>query len=179
MRAVTAPKLDVSLNALIRVQVSVIEGNVTGERFRLKFSKVLEKLLKRVIKDRYDFSPSNIFGELKQLGALLASIDCIIGTIAGISKTGSVPEELLTPSESMTNYLLLELVKCKKGEVRETVEDLGDDVKFIEPVLRRCEQELGMKLPTPAVVPTSSGSGESSFRERLEALKRLRESNGK
>ena len=171
MRAVTAPKLDVSLNALITVQVSVIEGNTAGERFSLKFSKVLEKLLKRVIKDRKDFSPSNIFGELKELGALLASIDCIIGTIADISKTGSVPEELLTPSESMTRYLLLELVKCKQGEIRETVEDLGDDVKFIEPVLRRCEVELGMEPPPPAAVPSS---GESSFRERLEALKRQR-----
>lgn len=178
MRAVTAPKLDESLNALISLQVSVIEGNVTTDKFRLKFSKVLEKLLKRVIKDRTDFSPSNIFAELEELGSLLASIDCIIGTITSISKTVSVADELLAPSESMTKYLLLELVKCKKGEVREAVEDLGDDVKFIEPVLRRCELELGMTPPPPAAVPSSS-SGDNSFRERLEALKRQRESYGK
>ena len=176
MRAVTAPKLDESLNALISLQISVIEGNVTSDRFRLKFSKVLEKLLKRVIKDRSDFSPSNIFRELEELGSLLASIDCIIGTIEGVSN--SAAEELLTPSESMTKYLLLELVKCKKGEVREAVEDLGDDVKFIEPVLRRCELELGLTPPPPAAVPSSS-SGENSFRERLEAIKRHRESCGK
>ena len=172
MRAVTAPKLDASLNALISLQTSF----VTSDRFRLKFSRVLEKLLKGVIKDRSDVSPS-IFGELEELGFLLVSIDCIIGTIASISKPGSVAEEKLTPAESMTTYLLLELVRCKKGEVREAVENLGDDVKFIEPVLRRCELELGMNPPPPLAAVPPSSSGENSFRERLEALiiKRQRE----
>lgn len=176
MRAVIAPKLDASLNALISLQTSLI-GNTADERYSLKFSNVLEKLLKGVIKDRSDVSPS-IFRELEELGSLLVSIDCIIGTIASISQTGNVAEEKLTPAESMTRYLLLELVRCKKGEVREAVENLGDDVKFIEPVLRRCELELGLTPPPPAAVPSSS-SGENSFRERLEAIKRHRESCGK
>lgn len=175
MRAVVAPSLDNSLNALISVQVSILDPmeSAPSEKFRLKFSRVLEKLLKRIIKDRNESSLSNPFGELKELGPLLASIDWIIETIEEISKVGSVPEELLTPSKSMTRYLLLELVKCKKGKVRETVNNLGDDVNFIEPLLCECEQELGMQPPPPAV------SEESTFRERLEALKRQRESNGK
>ena len=76
MRAVVAPSLDNSLNALIAVQVSVInpeEGNSTSEKFRSKFSRVLEKLLKKVIKDCNDSNPSNPFGDLEELGALLAS----------------------------------------------------------------------------------------------------------
>lgn len=177
MRAVVAPPLDSSLNALISVQVSILdpmEGSAPGEKYRLKFSRVLEKLLKRIIKDRNESSLANPFGELKELGPLLASIDWIIETIEEISRAGSVPEELLTPSKSMTRYLLLELVKCKKGKVRETVNDLGDDVSFIQPLLSECEQELGMQPSPPAVA-----SGDSTFRERLEALKRQRESNGK
>jgi len=178
MRAVLLPSLDNSLNALIAIQASVInpeEGNSASEKFRSKFSRVLEKLLKKVIKDRKDSNPSNPFGELEELGALLASIDWMLGTIEGASQMGG-PDELMTPSTSMTRYLLLELVKCKKGEVRETLDDLGDDVKFIEPLLRGCEQELGLQPALPAAAPSSSG--DSSFRERLEALKRQRESNG-
>lgn len=177
MRAVVTPSLDNSLNALISVQVSILdpmEGSAPSEKFRLKFSRVLEKLLKRIVKDRNESSLANPFGELKELGPLLASIDWIIETVEEISKVGNVPEELLTPSKSMTRYLLLELVKCKKGKVRETVNDLGDDVNFIEPLLRECELELGIQPPPPAAV-----SEESTFRERLEALKRQRESTGK
>jgi len=54
------------------------------------------------------------------------------------------------------------------------VVDLGDDVKFIESLLRECEQELGIQQPPPEAV-----SEDSTFRERLEALKRQRESSGK
>jgi len=179
MRAVLSPSLDSSLNALISVQVSVIdpeEGNTTSEKFRSKFSRVVEKLLKKAIKDRIDSSPSNPFGELEELGSLLASIDWMVETIEDVARIGGGPEELLTPSTSMTRHLLLELVRCNHREVRETVEDLGNDVKFIEPLLRGCEQELGLQPPPPVVVPSSSG--DSSFRQRLEALKRQRESNG-
>eukprot|EP00984_Skeletonema_dohrnii_P004885 scaffold1721_cov119-Skeletonema_dohrnii-CCMP3373.AAC.3 len=178
MRAVLSPSLDSSLNALISVQVSVIdpqEGNTTSNKFRSKFSRVVEKLLKKAIKDRIDSSPSNPFGELEELGSLLASIDWMIETIEDVARIGCGPEELLTPSTSMTRHLLLELVRCNHREVRETVEDLGNDVKFIEPLLRGCEQELGLQPPPPVVVPSSSG--DSSFRQRLEALKRQRESN--
>lgn len=177
MRAVLSPSLDNSLNALIAIQASVInpgEGNSSSEKFRSKFSRVLEKLLKKVIKDRKDSNPSNPFSELEELGALLASIDWMLRTIEGVSQTDG-PDELLTPSTSMTRYLLLELVKFKKGEVRETLDDLGDDVTFIEPLLRVCEQELGLHPALPAPAPSSYGDG--SFRERLEALKRQRESN--
>jgi hypothetical protein len=171
MRAVLSPSLDNSLNALIAIQASVInpgEGNSSSEKFRSKFSRVLEKLLKKVIKDRKDANPSNPFSEL------VASIDWMLRTIEGVSQTDG-PDELLTPSTSMTRYLLLELVKFKKGEVRETLDDLGDDVTFIEPLLRVCEQELGLHPALPAPAPSSYGDG--SFRERLEALKRQRESN--
>lgn len=179
MRAVVAPSLDNSLNALIAVQVSVInpeEGNSTSEKFRSKFSRVLEKLLKKVIKDCNDSNPSNPFGDLEELCALLASIDWMIETIEGVSQT-SGPSDLITPSSAMTRFLLFHLVKCKRGEVRETVEELGDDVKFIEPLLRGCEQELGLQ-PSPPAMAAPSPSGDSSFRERLEALKRQRESSG-
>lgn len=136
---------------------------------------MIEKLLKRIIKDRKDSKPSNPFVEVEELGALLASIDWLIEKIEDVSQRGG-SNELLTPSTSMARYLLLELLRFKKGEVRETMEDLGDDVKFIEPLLRKCEEELGMQEVRPKAVPPLE---ESSFRERLEALKRQRESNGK
>ena len=79
-------------------------------------------------------------------------------------------------SFNLVRLLKLLCVRCNHREVRETVEDLGNDVKFIEPLLRGCEQELGLHPPHPVVVPSSSG--DSSFRQRLEALKRQRESNG-
>lgn len=136
---------------------------------------MIEKLLKRIIKDRKDSKPSNPFVEVEELGALLASIDWLIEKIEDVSQRGG-SNELLTPSTSMARYLLLELLRFKKGEVRETMEDLGDDVKFIEPLLRKCEEELGMQEVRHKAVPPLE---ESSFRERLEALKRQRESNGK
>ena len=126
--------------------------------------------MKKVVKDRYDSSPSDPFGDLEELGALLASIDWMLETRGTISERGG-PDELLAPSMSMAKYLLLELVRSKKDEVRSTVEELGDDIKFVEPILRECEQELGLHPNVES----------NTFRERLDALrldalKRQRES---
>jgi hypothetical protein len=173
MRAVLAPSLDNSLNALIAVQVSLVapKDDVTpsSEKIRSKFSRVLEKLLRKVIKDRCDSNPANPFGELEELGALLASIDWMLETTESTLSEKGGPDELLSPSTSMARYLLTELVRCKKGEVRKTVEDLGDDIKFIEPLLHDCENELGLQHLVESCIPTSP-----NFRERLETLKRQR-----
>ncbi len=163
-----SPLLDNSLNALVAVQVSLIDpkdDNSKSEKVRAKFARVLQKLLAKILKDRKDTSPSDPFAELEELGALLTSIDWMLETAQDIG--GS--DALLAPSMEMAKTLLLELVKCKKDEVRRDVEELGDDVKFIEPLLIECEQLVLGLHPTANVE-------SNSFRERLEALKRQRES---
>jgi hypothetical protein len=159
MRVVMSPLLDNSLNALVAVQVSLIDPkdeNSKSEKVRAKFARVLQKLLAKILKERKDTSPSDPFAELEELGALLTSIDWMLETAQ--DKGGS--DALLAPSMEMAKTLLLELVKCKKDEVRRDVEELGDDVKFIKPLLT----ELGL-YPTASVE-------SNSFRERLEAIKR-------
>lgn len=170
MRVVISPLLDNSLNALVAVQVSLIDSkdeNSKSEKVRAKFARVLQKLLAKVLKDRKDASPSDPFAEVEELGALLTSIDWMLEKAA---QHGGGSDALSAPSMEMAKTLLLELVKCKKDEVRRDVEELGDDVKFIEPLLIECEQlVLGLH-------PTANVDESNSFRERLEALKRQRES---
>ena len=151
---------------MVAVQVSLIDPkdeNSKSEKVRAKFARVLQKLLAKILKERKDTSPSDPFAELEELGALLTSIDWMLETAQGCS------DALLAPSMEMAKTLLLELVNCKKDEVRREVEELGDDVKFLEPLLIECEQLVLGLHPTANVE-------SNSFRERLEALKRQRES---
>jgi hypothetical protein len=162
MRVAISPSLDSSLNALVAVQVSLIDpkdDNSKSEKVREKFARVLQKLLAKVLKDRKE--KTDPFGELEELGALLTSIDWMLKTAQDIG--GS--DALLAPSMEMAKTLLLELVNCKKDEVRREVEELGDDVKFLEPLLIECEQLVLGLHPTANVE-------SNSFRERLEAIKR-------
>ena len=171
MRVAMSPSLDSSLNALVAVQVTLIDpkdDNSKSEKVREKFARVLQKLLAKILKDRKDTSPSDPFAELEELGALLTSIDWMLETAQDIG--GS--DALLAPSMEMAKTLLLELVKCKKDEVRRDVEELGGDVKFLEPLLR----ELGL-YPTANINVESNSHPtadveSNSFRERLEAIKR-------
>ena len=152
--AITVPA-DQSLTALIRMQQSLLSSPSDKILHDARFSRVLTKLSRTVIKE------GGLDGlSVGELRAVLSSIDSLMELAERVTNM----EELIRSVEEMTKHLVLQLLKRRgAGDVRLAVDGL-DCSGFVEPFLSKYEQmmERGEDI-----------AAEIDWRERLAQHNRM------
>lgn len=175
MRAAAAPHREISLSALLSLQLSFVlsiaENGANGNAARA--SRVYTKLFQRVMKDEYEKNPTNPLGDVA-LDLLLYSLDWLLQTIDEVSLAG-ISDDLIKNADDMTKDFLTELVKCRGDSVREALTQLEDlpEGGLVDKLLVECEHKLGMRPPQFVSVVDefrASGSSPESKQTRFAEL---------
>ena len=164
MRVALSVPADKSLKALIRMRCCLISSPSDKRLHDTRFSRVLTKLSRKVIKD------GGLDGlSVDELRAVLSSIDSLMELSERATNTeDGVLIWSVSEVEGMTKNLVLQLLKRRgAGDIRLAVDGL-DCSRFVEPFLSECEQmmERGEDI-------TAKIEAREMLRERLAQHNRM------
>eukprot|EP00804_Cyclotella_cryptica_P000003 CCRYP_013696-RA/>CCRYP_013696-RA protein AED:0.01 eAED:0.01 QI:1339/1/1/1/1/1/5/219/1350 len=186
LRLATAPSRDISLTALLSLQVTAVSSDDTIFCRSPKLTRVIEKLLGKVIKDESDTNPDAMFEGI-DLESILTSLDNCLQAISHARTQRQGRGEFLKPADDMTRHLMLELLKCKKDNIRLSIGRLGLENESFLSLINSCEAELGRKrIPSDSenkslvLASLINRVGDNDGEQRTAAvaeLSKFRESN--